>query len=85
MIVKKIKVYPYREKNCFLNLTRIFLKFSLIFIVFFKMASSKAEIHFNELKDEYNKLLEKKYVLLPHKGTYLSQIQIISAPLLIKW
>jgi phospholipase A1 len=23
------------------------------------------------LKDEYNKLLEKKYVLLPHKGTYL--------------
>jgi|TARA_R110000803_G_scaffold128419_2_gene195891 phospholipase A1 len=35
------------------------------------MASSKAEIHFNELKDEYNKLLEKKYVLLPHKGTYL--------------
>lgn len=49
-----------------------------IFSILFSISSYGQDI--DELKNEYNSLIDKKYVLLPHKGTYFLPLSYNNNP-----
>ena len=52
----------------------------IFFVGFFLSASAQASINFEKTKQEYMSVLDKPYVLLPHKGSFLYPISYNASP-----
>ena len=44
---------------------------NILFLVFFSNNAFSAEMKIDDVKEEFSSLLDKKYILLPHKGNFL--------------
>ena len=59
----------------------VHMKYFLLFLFFFSVSAlAEDEVKIDQIRKEYNSLLEKRYVLLPHKGNFFIPFSYNNTP-----